>query len=339
MGCPLNNSRLTSRGDRKTYRLSLFERWRINVQVAIEVENVSHWFGDRVALDRIALQVKAGEMYGLLGPNGGGKTTLFRMLCTALRPDQGTIRVLGKNAVAEAHAVRARIGVVFQQPSLDARLTVLENLRHQGHLYGLKGHLLTQRIAEALDMMALADRAADRVEVLSGGLQRRVELCKSLLHRPQVLIFDEPCAGLDPGARRGFWNDLDVLRRAWGTTLLLTTHFMEEAERCDRIGILDSGRLIAEGTPGALKREVGREVITLEARDPEALRLHLEPVVGRNVQVIDGQVRIACCEGQRLLAELYPLLREEVRAMTLSVPTLEDVFVQRTGHGFHKEEA
>lgn len=309
------------------------------MQVAIEVENVSHWFGDRVALDDVALRVKAGEMYGLLGPNGGGKTTLFRMLCTLLTPDRGAIRVLGKNAVAEAHEVRARIGVVFQQPSLDARLTVLENLRHQGHLYGLKGRLLAQRIEEALDMLALADRAADRVEVLSGGLQRRVELCKSLLHRPQVLIFDEPCAGLDPGARRGFWNDLAILRRTWGTTLALTTHFMEEAEQCDRIGILDRGRLIAEGTPEALKREVGREVITLEARDPEALRLQIEAVVGNGVQVIDGRVRIACGEGQRLLAELYPRLREDVHAMTVSVPTLEDVFLQRTGHGFHMEEA
>lgn len=309
------------------------------MQVAIEVENVSHWFGDRVALDAVALQVKAGEMYGLLGPNGGGKTTLFRMLCTLLTPDRGAIRVLGKNAVAKAHEVRARIGVVFQQPSLDARLTVLENLRHQGHLYGLKGRLLAQRIEEALDMLALADRAADRVEVLSGGLQRRVELCKSLLHRPQVLIFDEPCAGLDPGARRGFWNDLAILRRTWGTTLALTTHFMEEAERCDRIGILDRGRLIAEGTPESLKREVGREVITLEARDPEALRLQIEAVVGNGVQVIDGRVRIACGEGQRLLAELYPRLREDVHAMTVSVPTLEDVFLQRTGHGFHMEEA
>ena len=300
---------------------------------------MSHRFGERVALDGIALQVKTGDMYGLLGPNGGGKTTLFRMLCTLLTPDRGTIRVLGKNAVAEAREVRARIGVVFQQPSLDARLTVLENLRHQGHLYGLKGHALAQRIEATLDMMALADRATDRVEVLSGGLQRRVELCKSLLHRPEVLIFDEPCAGLDPGARRGFWNDLDILRRAWGTTLALTTHFMEEAERCDRIGILDRGRLIAEGTPEALKREVGREVITLEARDPEALRLQIEAAVDRGVQVIDGQVRIACNDGQQLLAELYPRLREDVRAMTVSVPTLEDVFVQRTGHGFHREEA
>ena len=306
------------------------------MQIAIDVENVSHKFGERVALDDITLQVMTGEMYGLLGPNGGGKTTLFRMLCTMLSPDQGAIRLLGKNVAT--NAVRARIGVVFQHPSLDARLTVLENLRHQGHLYGLKGRPLSQRIAEVLDMMALTDRAKDRVEVLSGGLQRRIELCKSLLHCPEVLIFDEPCTGLDPGARRGFWDDLDILRRTYGTTLVLTTHFMEEAERCDRIGILDRGRLIAEGTPEALKRTVGREVITLETRDPKGLQLQIEKVVGRDVQILDGQVRIACDEGQRLLAQLYPLLKEDVQAMTLSVPTLEDVFVQRTGHGFHLED-
>lgn len=306
------------------------------LQVAIDVENVSHKFGEHVALDSITLQVMAGEMYGLLGPNGGGKTTLFRMLCTMLSPDHGSIHLLGKNAATGA--VRARIGVVFQHPSLDTRLTVLENLRHQGHLYGLKGRSLSQRIEEVLDMMALTDRAKDRVEVLSGGLQRRVELCKSLLHHPKILIFDEPCTGLDPGARRGFWDDLDILRRTYGTTLVLTTHFMEEAERCDRIGILDRGRLIAEGTPEALKRTVGCEVITLETRDSKSLQLQIEKVVGRDVQIIDGQVRIPCDDGQQLLAQLYPLLRENVQAMTLSVPTLEDVFVQRTGHGFQVED-
>ncbi len=304
------------------------------MQAAIYVENVSHKFGERIALDDITLQVMPGEMYGLLGPNGSGKTTLFRMLCTMLPPDHGRICLLDKNA----SAVRAHIGVVFQHPSLDARLTVLENLRHQGHLYGLKGRPLSQRIEEVLDMMALTDRAKDRVEVLSGGLQRRVELCKSLLHHPEVLIFDEPGTGLDPGARRRFWDDLDILRRTYGTTLVLTTHFMEEAERCDRIGILDRGRLIAEGSPEELKRTVGREVITLDTRDPKGLQLQIEKIVRRDIQIIDGQVRIACDEGQQLLAQLYPLLQEKVQALTLSVPTLEDVFVQRTGHGFQVED-
>lgn len=309
----------------------------IDVESAIDIEQVYHRFGDMVALDGVTLHVNSGEMFGLLGPNGGGKTTLFRILCTLLLPQEGAVRLLGLDVVAKASAVRARIGVVFQQPSLDARLTVSENLRHQGHLYGLMGKLLTERIDGALEMMGLTDRAKDRAEVLSGGLKRRVELAKSLLHRPEILIFDEPCTGLDPGARRAFWDDLDVLRKASGTTLLLTTHFMEEAERCDRIGILDGGKLIAEGTPDALKRTVGSEMITLEAEDPEALRSQVEDVVGGNVQVVDGQVRIACDDGQKLLAELYPCLKEKVEAITLSRPTLEDVFVLRTGHGFHTE--
>ena len=306
------------------------------MQVAIKVENVSHKFGDRVALDNITLQVMTGEMYGLLGPNGGGKTTLFRMLCTMLPPTQGTIHLLGKST--STSAVRAHIGVVFQHPSLDARLTVSENLRHQGHLYGIKGRPLSQRIEEVLNMMSLTDRAKDRIEVLSGGLQRRVELCKSLLHHPEILIFDEPCTGLDPGARRRFWDDLDTLRQTYGTTLVLTTHFIEEAGRCDRIGILDRGQLIAEGTPEALKRTVGCEVITLETRDSKSLQLQIEKILDRDVQILDGQVRIVCDDGQRLLAKLYPLLREEVQSMTLSVPTLEDVFVQRTGHEFKVED-
>ena len=323
-----------------SYHLSLWlqrDEKVIEVKSTIDIEQVSHRFGDRVALNSVTLHVNSGEMFGLLGPNGGGKTTLFRILCTLLLPQEGVVRLLGLDTVAQASAVRARIGVVFQKPSLDARLTVFENLRHQGHLYGLRGQLLTKRMDEALEMMGLTDRAQDRVEVLSGGLQRRVELAKSLLHRPEILIFDEPCTGLDPGARRAFWDDLDILRKAAGTTLVLTTHFMEEAERCDRIGILDEGRLIAEGTPNALKHTVGSEMITLEAKDPEALRSQVEAVVGSNAQVVDGQVRIACDDGQKLLAELYPRLKEKVEAITLSRPTLEDVFVLRTGHGFHTE--
>ncbi|MDP6040132.1 MAG: ATP-binding cassette domain-containing protein, partial [Candidatus Latescibacteria bacterium] len=278
----------------------------MGVDSAIDIEQVYHRFGNRVALGGVTLQVNSGEMFGLLGPNGGGKTTLFRILCTLLLPQEGVVRLLGLDAVVQASAVRARIGVVFQQPSLDARLTVFENLRHQGHLHGLRGQLLAGRMDEALVMMGLTDRAHDRVDVLSGGLQRRVELAKSLLHRPEILIFDEPCTGLDPGARRAFWDDLDVLRKAAGTTLVLTTHFMEEAERCDRVGILDEGQLIAQGTPDALKRTVGSEMITLEAKDPEALQLQVEKVVGSNAQVVDGQVRVACDDGQKLLAQLYP---------------------------------
>jgi len=311
----------------------------MRVDTAIDIAEVYHVYGERTALNGVSLQVKTGEMFGLLGPNGGGKTTLFQMLSTTLVPQKGTVRILGYDAVRESARVRAHIGVVFQHPSLDPKLTVLENLRHQGHLYGLWGQALSLRIDEALGLVRLTDRAGDRADTLSGGLQRRVELAKGILHQPSVLVFDEPCSGLDPGARRAFWDDLDVLRKARALTLILTTHFMEEAERCDRIGILDEGRLIALGAPEALKREVGQDVIVLRTPDPDGLGARLRDAQGLDVQVVGGAVRIACAEGQRLLSELYPLLREEVEAMTLSRPSLEDVFIQRTGHRFDAEGA
>lgn len=304
----------------------------------IDIDNVSHTYGERVALDQVSLRVSAGDVFALLGPNGGGKTTLFRLLSTALLPQSGQICIAGLDVVKDVGAVRGRIGVVFQKPSLDAKLTVLENLQHQGHLYGLRGALLKERIDEALALVRLADRRADFVAELSGGLQRRVELAKALLHRPDVLIFDEPSTGLDPGARRLFWDNLMALKAAYGTTLILTTHFMEEAERCDRVGILDEGKLIALDTPQVLKTSVGNDVITLQADDPNSIVARIQPVVSENVQVVDQTVRIVCAEAEQVLAKLYPLVRDAITALTLSQPSLEDVFVQRTGRKFEVEE-
>ena len=300
----------------------------------INIDGVGHKYGERVALDNVSFDVKQGEVFALLGPNGGGKTTLFRLLCTSLLPQMGHIRIAGLDVVQDVAGVRERIGVVFQKPSLDPKLTVLENLQHQGHLYGLRGEKLKQRIDEALDLVALNDRRADFVAELSGGLQRRVELAKSLLHRPEVLIFDEPSTGLDPGARRLFWDNLMALRETYGTTLVLTTHFMEEAERCDRVGILDAGHLIALDTPQVLKQSVGNDVITLQTPTPEDVLKRIETVFDGDVQVVDQTVRIACAGAEALLAQLYPLVRESITALTLSQPSLEDVFVQRTGRTF-----
>ncbi len=289
-------------------------------------------------MDGIDLRVEAGEIFGLLGPNGGGKTTLFQILCTLLPPGAGKVRILGMDPVADATKIRLQIGVVFQNPSLDMKLTVLENLRHQGHLYGLRGQGLTRRMEEVLDLVGLNDRAGDRVEVLSGGLKRRVELAKGLLHRPALLIFDEPSTGLDPGARRAFWSDLDALRTRDGVTLVLTTHFMEEAERCDRVGILDEGRLVALGTPGALKQAVGKDVIVIESDDLERLQDDIGAQFGESADLLDGILRIECSEGQELMGRIYASFRERIDAITLGRPTLEDVFIQRTGHRFQVEE-
>ncbi len=304
---------------------------------AIQVRGLCHDYGDRRALDGIDLAIEEGEIFGLLGPNGGGKTTLFHILCTLLSPTLGEVRVLGMDPVAEATKIRLCIGVVFQSPSVDPKLTIFENLRHQGHLYGLRGQGLARRIEEVLNLVRLLDRVGDRVEVLSGGLKRRVDLAKGLLHRPALLIFDEPSTGLDPGARRAFWNDLEALRRRDGVTLVLTTHFMEEAERCDRVGILDRGRLVALGTPAGLKQAVGKDVIVIASDDSAGLRDDIAAQFGEGPTLLDGMLRIKCDEGQALMERLCSSFRERIDSITLGRPTLEDVFIQRTGHRFRTE--
>ena len=290
----------------------------------LSVNELVHDYGDRRALDGVSFDVAPGEIFGLLGPNGGGKTTLFRVACTLMPPTGGRVLVRGRDAVKEAAAVRRTIGVVFQSPSLDRKLTVAENIRHQGRLYGLSGARLAERSETMLARVGLADRAGERVERLSGGLRRRVELAKGLLHEPEVLLLDEPSTGLDPGARLDLWTYL----RDVGVTSLVTTHLMEEAERCDRLAILDAGKLVALGTPDELKATVGGEVITLEAREPEALAKET------GGEVVDGRVRIAATDGPADVARLLARFGERVDAVTLSKPTLEDVFIRATGHRF-----
>ena len=305
--------------------------------VVVEAKGLCHSYVDRKALTDIDLSVRSGEIFGLLGPNGGGKTTLFRILSTSLAPSAGSVRVLGLDPVLDPLQVRARIGVVFQRPSLDPNLTVVENLRHHGRLFGLIGAALRARIAEVLTLFGLDDRSGDRVEVLSGGLQRRVELAKGLLPRPDLLIFDEPSTGLDPGARRSFWRDLLRLRDREDITLLLTTHFIEEAEGCDRVAILDAGRLVAVGTPEELKREVGRDVVVLHAQDAADLSREVEARMGEKTVLLDGALRIECDDGRSLTQSLYAELGNRIDAITLGKPTLEDVFVHHTGHRFQAE--
>ncbi len=298
---------------------------------AIEVHDLVHEYGDRRAVDNIDLEIEAGEIFGVLGPNGGGKTTLFRILSTLLKPTSGEVQVLGLDPNTQSSEIRGRIGVVFQHPSLDAKLTVLENLRHQGHLHGLRGQHLKDRIDDLLGKMGLAARKHDRAEILSGGLLRRVDLIRGLLHRPELLIFDEPSTGLDPGVRRRYWTDLEGLREQEGTTLILTTHFIEEAERCDRVGILNQGKLVGEGRPNDLKQAIGKDVIVIEADDVNGLKDDITRKVGVKPIVFDGTLRIECANGHKLMAELYTSFRERMSAITVGRPTLEDVFVRETG--------
>ena len=272
---------------------------------AVEVNHLGYRYGERVALDDVSFAVASGEIFGLLGPNGGGKTTLFKIVSTLLFPTEGAVRVFGDDVARDPAAVRDRLGVVFQHPALDGKLTVEENLRHQGHLYGLSGRTLTVRIGEVLARVGLDDRRRDLVATLSGGLQRRAEVAKALLHRPQLLVLDEPSTGLDPTARRDIWQDLSALRREEGTSVILTTHLMNEAAACDRVAILDLGRLVALDTPDALTSAIGGDVVQVTTRERD--RAH------------------------EFIAELVESFPGEIDAVTFGKPTLEDVFVHFTG--------
>src|SRR5713101_8250648 len=237
----------------------------------VSVENLVHRYGDRTALNGVSFDVRPAELFGLLGPNGSGKTTLFRILSTLMLPTAGRATILGCDAAQEPARLRRQIGVVFQAQSVDLKLTAYENLWHQGHLYGLRGAALKRRIREILSRVGLADRSSELVETFSGGMQRRIELAKGLLHHPGVLLLDEPTTGLDPGARRDLWQYLQMLRDEERVSVLVTTHLMEEAERCDRLAIMNEGNLVALGTPAELKSEIGGDVIVLEAKDAASL--------------------------------------------------------------------
>lgn len=235
----------------------------------VQISNLTHAYGQRIAVSNLSLQVNRGEIFGFLGPNGSGKTTLFRILSTLIPAPPGTVRMFGLDVATEMNAIRKRIGVVFQSPSLDKQLTAEENLRHHGHLYGIRGQELEDRMRTLLTRVDLLDRAEERVEGFSGGMRRRVELAKGLLNRPEILLLDEPSTGLDPGARIDLWRTLRDIQ-ASGVTILVTTHLMDEADRCSRLAIMTAGKLMACDTPAAMKERIGGDVITICSSNPPA---------------------------------------------------------------------
>jgi ABC-2 type transport system ATP-binding protein len=322
---------------------------------AIEVTNLSHRYpaarGGRrgggpsaaqpapPALDAVSFRVRAGEVFGILGPNGGGKSTLFRILATTLQPSAGRVAVFGHDPATQADAVRALLGVVFQNPSLDIQLTVRENLLHQGRLYGLHGAPLRQRIEALLAGFGLADRQDEYARRFSGGMRRRIEIAKALLPRPRLLLLDEPSTGLDPGARADLWRQLEGLSREHGQTIALTTHFMDEADRCDRLAILSAGRLIAQGTPAQLKAAIRGDVVAVEPVGDAAdlcrqITADFGPWPAQALpRVIDGKVRLEHADGPAWAATLAAALAGKIRSITVGQPTLDDVFMTHTGRG------
>jgi ABC-2 type transport system ATP-binding protein len=304
------------------------------VSAAIDARALGFRYGEREALNDVTFAIARGEIFGFLGPNGGGKTTLFKLLSTLAPIQTGSARLFGNDLAGDTGAVRRRLGVVFQHPSLDGKLTVGENLAAHGHLYGISGARLRERSGAMLERLGLTARARDRVETLSGGLQRRVELAKALLHEPELLLLDEPSTGLDPSARREFWNYLQHLREHDGVTVVLTTHYMEEAERCDRIGIMHQGKLVAIAPPNELKSEVGGDVIVIRTAAPELLQRKILARFKLKSQLVDGAIRIEKLRGHELVRDLIDAFGEEIESVSFGKPTLEDVFVHLTGHQF-----
>jgi ABC-2 type transport system ATP-binding protein len=309
----------------------------MTIQPAIEIAQLAHRYGEREAIRDLALKVDAGEIFAVLGPNGSGKTTLFRVLSTLIPIQRGEARILGQDLRSEPQAVRRQLGVVFQAPSLDKKLTVAENLIHFGRLYGLAGGDLQSRTDEMLARLGIADRKRDLVEKLSGGLRRRVEIAKGMLHRPRLLLLDEPSTGLDPAARSDLWQYFTQVRDQFGVTVVLTTHLLDEAERADRIAVMHRGQIVALDTPAALRAAVGGDAITIRAADVESLaaeiaeRFHIRPVV------VDSSVRLELPAGHEWIPRLIEAFPDRIESITLGKPTLEDVFIHVTGHRFWRE--
>ncbi len=308
------------------------------VMPRLTVERVQLAYGARAVLGDLSFTVGAGEIFGLLGPNGAGKSTAFAVLAGLLPAQGGAIRLDGELLSGSDRRLRARLGVVFQDPSLDQRLTVRENLFLSAQLYGLSGARAASRITELLQFSEIADRAGDTVKTLSGGLRRRVELARALLHAPDVLLLDEPTSGLDEASFQRTWARLAALRKQTGLTILLTTHRPEEAERCDRVGVLDGGKLVAVDSPNNLKHRVAGDVVELDCDGPEEVVTLLTERLALPARVREGRVIVERERGHELIPRIVEALPAgRLRSVSLRRPTLADVFLKLTGHGLDHE--
>lgn len=299
---------------------------------SLEIANLHHRYGDRESLRGVSFSVPEGDLFALLGPNGGGKSTLFRILSTLLRPTAGAVDIFGIDALDNPAGARRLMGVVFQSPAVDPLLSVLENLRLHGYLYGLRGPSLGRGIERALERFGLTDRTHDRVGTLSGGLRRRVELAKALLPEPRLLLLDEPSTGLDPLARRELLDELVRLRDDAGTTVVLTTHLMEEAAIFDRVGILHEGRLVAIGSPASLIATIGGEIISIDpAGDAAALASGIQARFDLPATIVDGRIRLERPRAHEFVPTLVEAFPGAIATISVGRPTLDDVFAHHAG--------
>jgi len=298
---------------------------------AIEVRDLSKRFGDVEAVRGVSFSVKEGEIFGFLGPNGAGKTTTIKMLCTLLAPTSGSLFLAGFDVTKNPEDVRRSIGVIFQDPSLDDRLTAAENLELHAVVYGVPRAERRARVDEALAFVELADRKDDLVRTFSGGMKRRLEIARGLVHRPRVLFLDEPTTGLDPQTRKKTWEVLRSLRDQNGLTLFLTTHYMDEAEHCDRIAVIDHGQIVAEDSPEALKRAVGKDVVFVRTNEPEALCEVLAEHYGLSPDRTDEGICFRVEDGEAFVVKLVAEARAPLTGIAVRRPTLDDVFLALTG--------
>lgn len=299
---------------------------------SLQVEGLTRKFGDRAAVEGLSFRVGRGDVLGFLGPNGAGKTTTFKLLSGLLLPDSGTLRLDSVEMPFGSRELRARMGVVFQHPSVDPKLTGRENLAMGAALYGLSGRIARERIEWGLSLVELADRADEPVDRYSGGMRRRLELARVLLHEPEILLMDEPTQGLDVAAARRIWAQLLDIRKKRGLTILLTTHSPEEAERCDRILVLDKGRTIAEGEPSALRAKVGGNVVTIEADDLDELVPILNEKLGVEATIADGRIVFDHESAHELIPRAVEALpRGRIKSIGMRTASIGDVFLALTG--------
>jgi ABC-2 type transport system ATP-binding protein len=297
----------------------------------INAESLSYSYGERAAIRELSFSIGEGCLFGLLGPNGSGKTTLFRLLSTLIPVQKGRLDICGHDVSTKQEEVRKQLGVTFQSPAVDVRLTVRENLSCHGRIYGLHGSLLRERLALMLERFGLADRASTLVGQLSGGLKRRVELAKGLMHSPRVLLLDEPTSGLDPRARQDFWDLVLNHIRGSGTTVVVATHLMSEAELCDQLLLLDQGQKVAEGSPVELQGRLAGERLTLRMRDAAAVQTAVETAVNSSVIVSGNQLSVRVNDPATQITILLNQFRNEILGLELTRPSLDDVFLELTG--------
>jgi ABC-2 type transport system ATP-binding protein len=305
----------------------------------ITVENLVKTFGSITAVDGISFDVEENIIFGFLGPNGAGKTTTINILCTLLAPTAGRAFLNGHDCAAESSEVRKSIGIVFQDSSLDKDLTARENLVFHAYLYNVEKSERKKRVDAALRLVDLYERADNLVKTFSGGMKRRLELARGLIHRPKVLFLDEPTLGLDPQSRASLWEFIERLPKEHGVTIFMTTHYMEEAEVCDRIAIIDKGRIIASGTPQELKKTVGGDVIYLRTTDNAQAIAEIRERFDLDASEKDGEIFTSALKGEACIPEIIRALGERVLSVRMQRPTLNDVFLKLTGKEIREEAA